>query len=83
MLLRRNEPYLRLVHLTDLHCGADIFKDSGHDPAACEYLLDHIEELSPSHVVVTGDLTDTGGLPEFLLARALSTGQKILVISTG
>jgi 3',5'-cyclic AMP phosphodiesterase CpdA len=52
-----------LAHLSDLHFGRE-------DPAAVEALVEDVEALAPSLVVVSGDLTQRARRGEFARARA-------------
>lgn len=53
----------RILHLTDLHFGAE-------SPPAIDALLGAANELEPDLVVVSGDFTQRGSLPEFEAAAA-------------
>ncbi len=55
------EPSTRLVHLSDLHFGANCSK-------AAAALLDAVARVEPSVIVVTGDLTQHGRRREFAAA---------------
>ena len=52
-----------IAHLSDLHFGRE-------DPRAVEALVDDLDELAPSLVAVSGDLTQRARAREFAKARA-------------
>jgi len=52
-----------LVHLSDLHCGADTFS-----PNMLETAIKEINGLKPDIVVITGDVTNTGLIDEYKMA---------------
>ncbi|QID18444.1 metallophosphoesterase [Nitrogeniibacter mangrovi] len=54
--------HLRLVHISDLHFGAQ-------HPGAAEALLAAIDSLAPSLILITGDLTQRARHSQFLAAR--------------
>ncbi|MCZ4303694.1 metallophosphoesterase [Zoogloeaceae bacterium G21618-S1] len=55
-------PALRLVHLSDLHFGAQA-------PGAAQLLLDAVIGLSPQLTLITGDLTQRARNSQFIAAR--------------
>ena len=54
--------HLRLVHISDLHFGAQ-------HPGAADALLEAITELAPTLTLITGDLTQRARTSQFLEAR--------------
>jgi len=52
-----------LVHLSDLHCGADTFS-----PKMLETAIREINGLRPDAIVITGDVTNMGLIDEYKLA---------------
>lgn len=54
----------RIAHLSDLHCGSPFFV-----PSMLTRAIDEVNQLAPDVVVVSGDLTNEGFLPEYELAR--------------
>jgi Icc protein len=52
-----------LVHLSDLHCGAETFS-----PKMLATAIKEINALKPDVVIVTGDVTNSGLLDEYKLA---------------
>lgn len=55
---------LTIAQISDLHCGHFLF-----DEQLMEHVLKEINDLSPRVVVVVGDLTSEGYVPEFLMAK--------------
>lgn len=53
-----------IAHLSDLHCGSGYFV-----PELLDAAIDEINDHNPAVVVVSGDLTNEGYLPEFELAQ--------------
>ncbi len=60
----RREKKLRIVHISDLHCG-----ESQSGLQLLETAIGEINEAKPDIVVVTGDLTCNGFLEEYRLAK--------------
>jgi 3',5'-cyclic AMP phosphodiesterase CpdA len=65
-----------LVHLSDLHIRSDTDKESGHTGALGQAglkamsLVAHVErEHAGAHVVITGDVTDSGTATSYVVAR--------------
>lgn len=54
-----------IAHISDLHCGSPYFM-----PDLLETAIEEINELGPDVLVVSGDLTNEGFLPEFELAHS-------------
>jgi 3',5'-cyclic AMP phosphodiesterase CpdA len=54
-----------IAHISDLHCGSPYFV-----PELLDAAIDEINERGPDVLVVSGDLTNEGFLPEFELARS-------------
>jgi len=54
---------MRIAHISDLHCGPDL------NERMLRTAIKEINDLNPDLVVVTGDLTENGYLPEFRLAK--------------
>lgn len=52
-----------VVHMSDLHCGPRLEKN------LLQRAIDEINDINPDIVVVTGDLTEEGLLPEFQEAK--------------
>jgi Icc protein len=52
-----------LVHLSDLHCGAETFS-----PETLETAIKEINALKPDVVVITGDITNMGIIDQYELA---------------
>ena len=53
-----------IAHISDLHCGHPHFV-----PEMLDQAIDELNELEPDIVVVSGDLTGFGFLPDYELAR--------------
>ena len=68
---------MRIVHMSDVHCGPQFREDALHTA------LDEINDLSPDAVVVSGDLTENGLPREFEWAsrelRSLKAEQVIYI----
>ena len=56
---------LRIVHISDLHCG-----DPHFVPSLMERAISEINDLDPNIVICSGDLTAFGFKPEYLQAKA-------------
>jgi len=73
------QPATQLIaHISDLHCGSPFFV-----PSLLSRAIDEINELKPDIIVVSGDLTGEGFLPEYeMAAEYLSTlnCEKVIVI---
>ena len=54
---------LRIVHLSDLHFGAQ-------HPGAADVLLESVHSLAPTLTLITGDLTQRARNSQFIAARA-------------
>lgn len=54
-----------IAHISDLHCGSSYFV-----PDLLEGAIEEINEADPDVLVVSGDLTNEGYLPEFELAKS-------------
>jgi len=52
-----------LVQISDIHIG------SLYDQSVFDNIVNEVNELHPNAIVVTGDLTDEGILPQFERAR--------------
>lgn len=52
-----------LIHLSDLHCGADTFS-----PRMLKTAIREINRLRPDAIVITGDITNTGLIDQYELA---------------
>jgi 3',5'-cyclic AMP phosphodiesterase CpdA len=52
-----------LVHLSDLHCGAETFS-----PKTLETAIREINALKPDAIVITGDITNMGIIDQYELA---------------
>lgn len=59
-----SERYIRIVHVSDVHCGSQYFV-----PNLINRTLVEINDLAPDVVVITGDLTNMGFRQEFHEAR--------------
>ena len=55
---------MRLVQLSDIHIGS-LFVQSTFDA-----VVDEVNKLQPDAIVITGDLTDEGILPQYEKARS-------------
>lgn len=55
---------MRLVQLSDLHFGSLFLQD------VFDAVVDEVNKLGPDAIVITGDLTDEGILPQFEKARS-------------
>jgi 3',5'-cyclic AMP phosphodiesterase CpdA len=67
-----------LVHLSDLHIRSDTDKESGHTGALSHAglkamtLVAHVQHAHPdSHVVITGDITDSGTATSYVVAKRI------------
>ena len=59
------ESTLTIAHISDLHCGGPYFV-----PNLMERAISEINELAPSIVICSGDLTTFGFKPEYAQAKA-------------
>lgn len=67
-----------LVHLSDLHIRSDTDKESGHTGALSHAglkamaLVAHVQQAHPdAHVVITGDVTDSGTATSYVVAKRI------------
>ncbi len=55
---------IRLVHLSDIHVGRQYFSEELGDK-----VIHQVNQMKPSCVVISGDLTDDGYYPEYVEAK--------------
>lgn len=60
------EKFVRIIQISDLHCGSRY-----HIPSLASRVIDELNEAEPDMIVVTGDLTDEGFRQEFKQAHRL------------
>jgi len=57
------------VHLTVLVQISDIHIGSLYDALVFDKIVEEVNSMKPDAIIVTGDITDEGILPQFELAR--------------